>query len=76
MNKRITVSLPEHLIVEASAAADSGRLSSVSAYVAEALAEKSGRESLDGFLSEWRQEMGPATPEESAWAERAVGLSS
>lgn len=74
MNKRITVSLPEELVAEASAAAESGRASSVSAYVAEALAEKSGRESLDDFLAEWRQEVGPATPEESAWAERALGI--
>lgn len=76
MNKRITVSLSAHLIAEASAAADSGRVSSVSAYVAEALAEKSGREPLDGFLSEWRREVGPATPEESAWAEGALRLTS
>ena len=38
MNKRITVSLPEHLVAEATQAAVSGRASSVSAYVAEALA--------------------------------------
>lgn len=74
MNKRITVSLPEHLVAEASAAADSGRASSVSAYAAEALAEKSGRDSLDGFLAEWRAEVGPATDDDSSWAERALGL--
>jgi len=74
MNKRITVSLPEHLVAEASAAADSGRASSVSAYVAEALAEKSGRDSLDDFLAEWRAEVGPATADESSWAEQALGL--
>lgn len=73
MNKRITVSLPEHLVAEAAAAADSGRASSVSAYVAEALAEKSGRDSLDDFLAEWRREVGAPTAEETTWAERALG---
>lgn len=72
MNKRITVSLPEHLVAEATDAADSGRASSVSAYVAQALAEKAGRESLDDFLSDWRGEVGPPTAEETAWAERAL----
>lgn len=75
MNKRITVSLPEHLVAEATQAAASGRASSVSAYVAEALAEKSGRGSLDEFLADWRREVGPPTSEETAWAQRALGLS-
>ena len=74
MNKRITVSIPEHLVDEASAAAKSGRAASVSAYVAEALAEKSGRESLADVLADWRAEVGPATDEETTWAERALGL--
>lgn len=74
MNKRITVSLPEHLVAEATRAADSGRASSVSAYVAEALAEKSGREPLADLLKEWREELGPETEAETAWAERALGL--
>ena len=74
MNRRITVSIPEHLADEASAAAKSGRAASVSAYVAEALAEKSGRESLGDFLAEWRAEVGPPTDEETAWARQALGL--
>ena len=68
------MSIPEHLAAEAAAAAKSGRASSVSAYVAEALAEKSGRESLGDFLAEWRADVGPATDEETTWAERALGL--
>lgn len=74
MNKRITVSLPEYLVAEATAAADSGRASSVSAYVAAALAEKSGRDSLDDFLAEWRADVGSATDDETSWAEQALGL--
>ena len=74
MNRRITVSIPEHLADEAAAAAKSGRAASVSAYVAEALAEKSGRESLGDVLADWRAEVGPATDEETAWARQALGL--
>ena len=74
MNKRITVSIPEHLVAEATAAAAAGRVSSVSAYVEEALAEKSGREPLADLLREWRAELGPATDAETAWAERALGV--
>lgn len=74
MNRRITVSLPEQLADEAAAAVKSGRAASVSAYVAEALTEKSGRESLSDVLADWRAEVGPATHEETAWARQALGL--
>lgn len=74
MNRRITVSIPEHLVDEAVKAAESGRASSVSAYVAEAMSEKSGRYSLDDFLDEWRAEVGPPTAEEIEWADRVLGF--
>ena len=74
MTTRITVSLPEHLVDAATEAVRAGRAASVSAYVAEALAEKAARESLDGFLADWREQLGPPTPEETDWAEQALGL--
>lgn len=74
MNVRITVSLPEDLVAEANAAAASGRATSVSAYVAEALRQRGGRESLDDLLAELRAELGPATEEENAWAREALGI--
>ena len=74
MTRRITVSLPDHLVDAAVRASESGQASSVSAYVAEALAEKAGRESIEGLLADWRAEVGPATAEETEWAERALGL--
>ena len=74
MNRRITVSIPEHLVDEAVKAAESGRASSVSAYVAEAMSEKSGRYSLDDFLDEWEAEVGALTDEEKDWADRVLGI--
>lgn len=74
MNVRITVSLPEELVAEANSAAATGRASSVSAYVAQALRDKSGRESLDDLLAELVAELGPATEEEGAWVRDALGI--
>lgn len=67
------MSLPDHLVDAAVAAVQEGRASSVSAYVAEALAEKSSGETLEQFLSDWRRRVGDPTPEETAWADRALG---
>ena len=74
MTSRITVSLPQHLVDAATEAVKAGRVASVSAYVAEALAEKAGRESVEEFLADWREQVGPPTPEETEWAEQALGL--
>ena len=74
MTKRITVSLPDHLVDAAVRAAETGQATSVSAYVAQALAERADREGIEGFLADWRAEVGPPTAEETEWAERALGL--
>ena len=74
MTRRITVSLPDHLVDAAVMAVESGQAASVSAYVAEALVEKSGREGISAVLADWRAAVGPPTAEESEWAERALGL--
>lgn len=74
MTTRITVSLPAHLVEAANEAVRDGRAASVSAFVAEALAEKAGRENLEGFLADWREQAGPASPEETEWAEQALGI--
>lgn len=69
MNRRITVSLPEHLVEEATTAVREGRASSVSAYVAQALTEMSGREPLAKVLADWEAELGPPSAEAEAWAD-------
>lgn len=77
MTRRITVSLPDHLVEQAAAAVREGRASSVSAYVAAAMTEMSGREPLEQVLADWRAEVGPPSPEDKAWAAgvfRQLGL--
>lgn len=74
MSARITVSLAEDLLAEVNDAVARGRAASVSAYVAEALREKTGRESLDDLLAELRAEMGAATEEETAWVREALDI--
>ncbi|PUA82445.1 toxin-antitoxin system antitoxin subunit [Nocardioides currus] len=72
MTTRITVSLPEELVAAAHAAVAAGSATSVSAYVASALSEKAGRETLAGLLAEWVEELGPPTADEEAWVEGAL----
>jgi Arc/MetJ-type ribon-helix-helix transcriptional regulator len=74
MTRRITVSLPDHLVDAAVIAVESGQAAAVSAYVAQALAERSDREDIAALLADWRAEVGPPTVEETEWAERALGL--
>ncbi|MGN6578284.1 MAG: hypothetical protein ACTHKG_21625 [Nocardioides sp.] len=74
MTRRITVSLPDHLVDAAVAAVEAGQAASVSAFVAEALADRSDREGIVALLADWREEVGPPTAEETEWAERALGL--
>ena len=74
MTRRITVSLPDHLVEAATAAVEEGRAASVSAYVAEALTEKAARETLADFLADWREQVGPESSEEDGWAQSVLGL--
>lgn len=74
MTTKIAVSLPDELVAAARAAVAEGRAASVSAYVAEAIAEKSRRRSLGQLLDEWDAELGPPSAEDDAWARSAVGM--
>lgn len=68
MTAKIAVSLPDELVAEARAAVESGRVASVSAYVAEAMAEKSRRRTLAEVLDDLDAEFGAP---DSASMERA-----
>ncbi len=68
MTTKIAVSLPDHLAEHARAAVADGRAPSVSAYVAQALAEKADREPVGDFFEEFDKEFGSPTAEERAWA--------
>lgn len=72
MTAKIAVSLPDHLVDEARAAVESGRASSVSAYVAEAMAEKSRRRTLSEVLDEMDVDLGAPTEEARARAARVL----
>ena len=72
MTTRITVSLPDHLVEAAKRAVARGEAGSVSAFVADALQARLPEESWQEFLADWEREVGPATPEEIAWADAEI----
>lgn len=72
MTKKIAVSLPDDLVAEAHAAVAAGRASSVSAYVAEAMRQIRGQESLDDIVRDWIAESGPPSEEDVAIARRVL----
>lgn len=72
MTMKITVSLPDALVRQAQAAVTDGRAASVSAYIAEAMAEKESKGSLKDLLDEWDRESGPPSEEVCAWADEQL----
>lgn len=49
-----------------------GRAPSASGYIERALEAFATLESYDELLADWRREVGPATPEERAWAREQI----
>jgi Arc/MetJ-type ribon-helix-helix transcriptional regulator len=75
--EKIAVSLPPHLVKAARSAVRAGRVPSVSAYVAEALAEKTKLDDLESLLREMLEETGgPPTAAERRAADRILRGSS
>jgi hypothetical protein len=74
MRTRLTVTVDQEAVDAADAAVAEGRASSVSAWVAAAMAERARRESLAEVLAGIRAELGPATDDETAWARSVLGL--
>jgi hypothetical protein len=74
MRTRVTVTVDAEVVARAEAEVAAGRAPSVSAWVAEAMAERARRERLSDVLAEIRTELGPATDEETAWARSVLGL--
>lgn len=68
MKRKIAVSVPEELVAEVRREVREGRASSVSAYVTEALRERTKKNTLQELLDEWDRELGPPGPEAVAWA--------
>jgi len=74
MKRKIAVSVPEELVAGAEAAVASGRASSVSAYVSEALGDKARNDRLVEVLDQMDRELGPPGKRAEAWARRVLGL--
>lgn len=72
MTAKIAVSLPDHLVAEARAAVAAGRSASVSAYVAEAMGEKSRRRTLSEVLDDFDLELGAPSDTATKRADRAL----
>ncbi len=72
--RRVTVSVRPEVLEAAAADVAAGKAESVSAWVGEAMEARAHRESIKDVLAEIRQEIGPATEEETAWARSVLGL--
>ncbi|MDR2985983.1 MAG: hypothetical protein LBV34_14200 [Nocardiopsaceae bacterium] len=74
MTTKLAVSLPDELAEQARGAVREGRAASVSAYVAEAMAQSARTRSITQLVADMRAEDGQASEEDYAWAARALGL--
>jgi Arc/MetJ-type ribon-helix-helix transcriptional regulator len=68
MTKKLAISLPDELAEQVAAAVRHGRVPSASAYIAKAIEAYEEPMTLTQFFEEWRQEVGPSSPDEKAWA--------
>jgi Arc/MetJ-type ribon-helix-helix transcriptional regulator len=74
-HEKVAVSLPADLVRQAHAEVQAGRARSLSAYVAQAVAEKQQRDDLEAVLDAMDVEFGRPSDEEEAWARDVLGLS-
>lgn len=74
MTTKIAVSLPDELVDAARRAVAEGRASSVSAYIASAIADKTRFDDLEALLSDMAAEAGPPDDADRRWAREALGL--
>lgn len=74
MTVKITVSLPDELVEDAREAVAHGQVASVSAYVAMTMRVFAQRDTLEQFLADMNEELGPPGPEAVAWARAQLGL--
>lgn len=72
---KIAITLPREQLAKVQRAVTSGEASSVSGYIALALAEKEQRESLRALVDDLKAEHGAPNKREVAWAKRALSRS-
>lgn len=74
MTTKIAVSLPDELVAAARTAVAEGRAPSVSALIADALAEQSRYGWLADLLAQMAAEAGVPTERDRDWARQVLGL--
>lgn len=73
MTRKITVSLPDELVLAAKRAVELGLADSVSAYVARAMSQQRADDTLTELVSQMRSSGGEPTPADYAWASQVLG---
>jgi hypothetical protein len=72
---KVAVSLPLLVLADARRAVRAGRAASLSAYVADSIAERVKLDDLEALLTEMLLETGgPLTAQERRWADKALGV--
>lgn len=72
---KVAISLPKEVLARARAAVRRGDAPSLSAYVSQAIEEKTSDDDLMQMLEEMLEETGgPPTPEEIRWADGVLGI--
>jgi len=74
MTTKITISLPDEAVTAAKKAVKEGRASSVSAYVADALARVQREDSAEDFVAFLVAQHGEPSKEDHQWADQVLGL--
>jgi Arc/MetJ-type ribon-helix-helix transcriptional regulator len=74
MTTKIAVSLPDELVDAARRAVTEGRSTSVSAFIATAIADKARFDDLEALLADMAAESGPPDEEDRLWARASLGL--
>jgi Arc/MetJ-type ribon-helix-helix transcriptional regulator len=74
MTTKLAISLPDDMVAAARQAVSDGRASSVSAYIAEALADHVRHDELTDLLAEMAAETGAPDANDRRWARSALGL--
>ena len=74
---KLAISLPSRAAENVRRAVKAGKAPSVSAYIAQAVEEKSKEDTLKGLLKEMLDETGgPPTQAERRWVQRTLGIKS
>src|SRR5258708_34383539 len=74
MTTKRAVSLPDELAEQARQAVREGRAASVSAYIADAMAQSARTRSITRLVADMRAEDGQPNEEDYTWARRALGV--